>query len=132
MQGSSVLRVSLAAACAIMFAGCGSGVRQAPPPVVVAVKGTVTYKAKPVPGALVTLRHPDSDKSAFGIADAKGQFSLATNDTDGIYPGTYRVTVTRPDGRLVIPRKYAAVETSNLELTVAAGEPQQFPIVLQD
>ena len=98
----------------------------------VTVTGKVTYKGKPVPGALVTLKDQVPDHSAFGITDAQGRFKLGTNDTEGMYPGTYQATVTSPSGKPGVPQKYGSVETSNLEFVAQAGEPQEFPIELRD
>jgi hypothetical protein len=100
--------------------------------VVVTVTGKVTYRGKPVPGALVTLRDQVPDHAAFGITDAQGRFKLGTNDTEGIYPGSYQVTVTSPTGKPVLPQKCGSVETSSLEFVAKVGEAQEFPIELQD
>ena len=125
-------RVIFAAACVLSLAGCSKGLKQAEPPVVVSVQGTVTYKAKPVPGATVIFRNDNPEHSAFGVADAQGRFTSMTNDTTGMFPGKYRATVTQPHRPKSIPKKYDSIETADLELTVVAGEPVEFPIALSD
>ena len=127
----------LALAAAFFFVGCGAnGQRTAP------VSGTVTYKGKSLPGAIVSFAPEDpSGRIAMGIADSSGQFKLGTLSTDdGAIVGKYKVTVIArgPDrpakpgegsgmpgetvpGDPLIPAKYFSPESSGLVQEVKSG-----------
>ena len=65
-------------------------------PAVVPVTGKITYKGKPVSGALVNFSSEKSPRSANGMTDSDGRFSLTTfNTDDGAIPGEYQVSVTK-------------------------------------
>lgn len=133
-----------------VLAGCGGGGKARPP--MGKVKGTVTYKSKPVSDASVTFIMDGAPRSASGKTDADGHFRLTTYDTnDGAFVGTHKVTVVKitsvggskppeamkpedlakmsMDGTLQkklkvegIPPKYADVKTTPLQFTIEAGE----------
>ena len=84
----------------ITIAGCGAS-----NPDTTVVTGTVTYDGEPLEGAAVSLT-PDTAsastgaKSAIGVTDAQGAFTLRTSFPDGEYKdgavgGTYTVRVSK-------------------------------------
>jgi hypothetical protein len=74
--------------------GCGGDATKRPP--MAKVKGTVTYKGAPVADATVTFNMEGTPRSAGGVTNADGKFSLTTYDTnDGAFLGTHKVTVTK-------------------------------------
>lgn len=99
--------------------------------------GSISFRGQPVPGAVVTLHPREADSQGAPVPRANvgrdGKFDVSTYDGgDGAPQGDYVVTIVwfRPvlkDGDLragpnVIPRKYARPETSDLRVTIAAGE----------
>jgi hypothetical protein len=126
------VRPVLVTGCAMLVVSCGRPTRTEAPKVI-SVQGKVTYSGKPVPGAVVTFLHSrDHEKSAFAIADGQGSYSSMTNDFAGMFPGEYRVTVTKPDGVPRLPAKYKVADTSPLQLIVKPDEPQQYHLTLED
>ena len=114
----------------------------------VPVSGTVTQNGQPLEGAAVTFVPTDGGRSASGMTDASGKFSLTTLDPgDGALPGSYQVTITKketvgkeytqeeanayyaehqtqppaPEIKNVLDEKYAQPETSGLTAEVAEG-----------
>ena len=84
---SLLLRSTAVAAVALCLAGCGGGSRTVP------VRGTVTFKGKPVPNGTVTFI-PDSGPHATGEIGPDGSYTLTTYKTgDGAVPGSYKVVV---------------------------------------
>ncbi|HBE66626.1 MAG TPA: hypothetical protein DDW52_00625 [Planctomycetaceae bacterium] len=80
------------ALCALV--GCDSAPDNPP---TTPVTGTVTYKKKPVEGALVVLvaQTPDA-QGAVGTTDADGNYAVSTfADGDGAVAGTYKVKVSK-------------------------------------
>ena len=120
------------AGCLCYCAGCGpTPPQQTAPPV--QVRGKVTYQGKPVPGAQLTFHREfdDEREGAFAVTDARGEFHGATNDTTGILPGEYHVTVFHP--RMNLPNRYADVESSPLKLTIIGEQSElEFPVELAD
>jgi hypothetical protein len=108
----------------------------------VPAKGTLTFNGKPIAGASVTFNPVGQTRSASGITDAQGNFSMMTLvPNDGVYPGEYIVTVDKTeyrgemheeldketkkrivhDTREVIehlPLKYAEANTTDLKVTI--------------
>ena len=122
--------VWMAACCFSLLCGCGtSGPGEVPK--FVQVTGAVQYCGRPLPEALLTF-HPDGGgEAAFAIADARGRFSAATNDLNGILPGEYRVTVTHP--KMLLPAKYIDEKSSPLVVIAFEDEAEHnFPINLTD
>ena len=76
----------------LSLSGCGK-------PTPVAVGGRVTLDGKPLAGVRVVFLpdtssyDPDRHGSGVGITDADGKFTLkSSNGSDGIWPGSYKVT----------------------------------------
>ena len=86
--------LALAVSLTVLFsAGCSDA------KVMVAVKGSVVTKGKPVAGALVMF-HPQSDptgQTASGVTSDDGTFTISSGVEQGIALGTYGVTITWPD-----------------------------------
>ncbi|GAA4438367.1 carboxypeptidase-like regulatory domain-containing protein [Bremerella cremea] len=134
--------------CGIGFAtllGCsrGSGLATYP------VTGEVTMDGEVVEGATVTLvPSSEAGRSASGITDAEGKFSVMTYVSPGVQPegampGDYSVTIRKLEVRKVeeggtpqeaqaafrklgppkdlLPKKYASPNTSDLKVTVNDG-----------
>jgi hypothetical protein len=122
--------------------GCGKGGNRIP---VHPVIGTIKFQGKPIVGAFVSL-HP---KTALeGIPGPRatvapdGSFAVSTYDGgDGAPQGEYVLTVQwyKPvrqgndlvGGPNVLPSKYASPRTSDVRITVAAGENRLKPIQLR-
>ena len=99
-------------------------------------KGKITFKGQPIPGAMVTL-HPktavtDVPKPRASVGK-DGEFTFTTfSGKDGAPEGEYTVTVVwyKPirkgadvqAGPNVIPKKYTAPQTSDLQVRIAAGQ----------
>lgn len=96
---------------------------------VIPVVGTLTYQGRPVAGAQIALHRDDMPEPAFAFTNARGKFTCMTNDTNGVYPGEYRVTVLRRRGG--IPERYADAKTSPLTITVEKPS-HELAIVLDD
>jgi hypothetical protein len=59
------------------------------------VNGVVTVDGKPVEGATVTFISEKGDQSFSGSTNANGEFSLASGQQLGAYPGNYKVLVVK-------------------------------------
>jgi hypothetical protein len=110
----------------------------------VPAKGVLKFNGQPVAGAAVTFNPVGQTRSASGLTDAGGNFTMMTlNPGDGVSPGEYVVTVTKieyrgemreertagsretivHDSREMIehlPSKYAAADTTDLKITIPA------------
>jgi hypothetical protein len=104
------------------------------------VTGTVTYKNKPVIGGTITfVPQSGPGNPGIGYIQPDGAYSLTTYDRDdGAVLGKHKVTIEvfpgQPGGppdalpgtesRLPspIPKKYASVDTSPLEVEVKQGD----------
>jgi hypothetical protein len=105
----------------------------------VKAEGILLFKGKPLPGFLVSLHPADGKRTASGLTDAEGRFSLGTNAVaDGAIAGSHRVSVVwqppeddglgstvddprkLPKAPIQLPPKFASPETS--ELTVSVPE----------
>lgn len=94
------------------------------------VHGTLIYKASPVEGAFLTFYSEDSDEAGFCWSDSQGRFAVMTNDTAGILPGEYLVTVSHPNSG--VPEKYADPERTPLWITVEEGQEHDLSITLEN
>jgi hypothetical protein len=149
-------RVTILVATCLIFAttiGCGNKSHLSVAP----VHGSVTYKGRGVPGALVIFFPVDETADVvkklrpFGSADADGKFELKTYSTgDGAPPGKYRVSIvagpvgtgnnpprgdangSKTAGALPpdLIKKYGNVDTSGLQVTVENGENNLAPFTL--
>jgi hypothetical protein len=90
MRAFSSCRVGVCLLALVVGAGCGGKGRLHP------VEGVVTLNGTPVEGATVMFV-PEGDKGehAHGLTDAAGHFTLKTNNQNGVYPGKYKVLVSK-------------------------------------
>ena len=129
----------------VFLTGCGSdnGHRRPTAPVTV----TVTYKGKPVDGALVQFISVSDPQPSVGKTDGSGNCSLVTYEpNDGAIIGTNSVTITKnsmdtknakhvnpedadlvgvtppPILKSLIPKKYSSPTTSGLQADVVKGK----------
>ena len=142
MRRPSMLRlgialVSLAALAGVM--GCGDR-----GPKLASVRGTVTYKGKPVPNGTVTFI-PASGQHATGEIRPDGSYTLTSfRPGDGAIPGTYKVVVVAiqdmtgrlPEDRTplpppIVPNKYTSIATTDISVEVKEGE-NQIDLPLRD
>ena len=95
----------------------------------VPVEGVVLLDGKPLPGGIVQFQ-PASGQPATGEIAPDGSFSLSRHaPSDGVLPGTYRVSVLAYDPQasrqseenLIVPLKYTRFGTSGIEFTVFPG-----------
>lgn len=144
----------------VAMSGCGSGDDGGPHRVRVDV--TVTHNGSPVEAAHVTFVPNGEGQAAYGITDGKGVARLSTRgENDGAIPGDYRVMVrkteTETEGpemevasddpgampanaaslgpavtRNLLPEKYSAIGTTDLEATVADEGKNEFTFDLKD
>lgn len=112
-------RTATAALLVAALAGCSGSIDDNPPDVF-SVSGTITYRGEPIAEALLTFWPGDESEPAFALADQSGKFRCLTNDTDGIAPGAYAVTVSKPDGG--IPGQYTKRETTPLSVEIDSEE----------
>jgi hypothetical protein len=135
--------------------GCAKKPRLAVAP----VRGTVTYKGRGVPNAVVIFFPVDETAEIvkklrpFAYADDQGNFEIKTYvNGDGAPPGKYRVSVVavssapttshdaspanQGERKMVVAippevtKKYGNVETSGLQVTVESGENNLAPFTL--
>jgi hypothetical protein len=143
-------RLASTAALFAALAICGCGGEKS---MTSAVRGTVTYKGKPVVGATISFQPVKIDaglpnRTAQGSTDAAGHYSLSTIKVDdGAVPGEYAVVVFTPAGPEPIdgftkpaaasagnnlPAIYADAQRTPLKVTVTAGGWQQMDFELKD
>ncbi len=121
----------------LLFPGCSRG------PQMVPVTGVVLLDGKPVEGAAVLFSPEAGGRPADGVTDKDGKFSLQTfKSGDGAVLGKYKVAVVgmrmtgiqpTADGLSgevdtskvreiwFVPKKYAATDTSGIEVDVKRG-----------
>lgn len=94
---SSCLQGQLACWLLLICAGCsGDGLEPVYP-----VSGTITFKGKPVEGAIVAFTPNTTGQAASGTTDASGVYKLTTRSSgDGALVGKYSVTVAKYDQKL--------------------------------
>lgn len=96
----------------VFLVGCGdSG------PKLYKIKGTLTYKGKPVPYVLLTFT-PDDEKTkapATSGTDKNGKFEMKIGSEPGVFPGPHKVTCMDPQsimgGKSSTDPDYIAVTT---------------------
>ncbi|MDA1039553.1 MAG: carboxypeptidase-like regulatory domain-containing protein [Planctomycetota bacterium] len=125
----------LVAAVILLPAGCGRpGAAPTAP-----VGGTLSAAGTPIAGVNVTFT-PADGRSATGITDAEGRFTLSTFATgDGAVPGRHRVTLSVSTADVPMPgtpeaasykpqpapfaKKYGGLDSTDLEVDIpAAGD----------
>jgi hypothetical protein len=127
----------------MLNSGCGGGERQ---PDRYPVRGSVVFKGKPTPHAIVCFIPADSDSDiepAAGVVDDDGNFELRSRKHfPGAQPGDYLVTVSwqipknphsndDPEyGPELLPKKYSETKTSGLKATIEASDNELSPFEL--
>jgi hypothetical protein len=133
---TSVL-VALGAFVGVLVGGCGGGD-------VGEVSGKVTLGGQPLTEGVVVFENAAAGISVNATLGPDGTYTAKTYDRNGLPPGTYQVAV-KPvsigDGetplasdpsqapgaaKSAIPEKYHSTKTSELSVTVAAGENPPF------
>ncbi|MCC9605742.1 carboxypeptidase-like regulatory domain-containing protein [Blastopirellula sp. JC732] len=130
-----------AAMAALVISGCGSKMM----PGGVEAKGVVLLDGTPLEGATVIFSPIGDGRSANGMTDAEGAFSLGTIEpSDGILPGEYQVAIIKsivdesrstvdpmavqektgqfppsPPNINIVPRKFANPQKSGLKANVS-------------
>ncbi len=137
----------------LCLAGCGSDEDEwtAKRPKVYPAGGVVTWNGAPVEGADVQYVSQSLDLGALGTTDANGKYQLTTyKDKDGAAEGKHKVMVTKrvheqkptrfntpeePSFVLVprdlLPKKYATVGTTDIEVTISTTGPNEETIELK-
>lgn len=128
------------------LAGCGGGTEQLP---VVPASGTVKLGALPLDGATLVFAPQDGKHVGTALSGAGGAFAVSMNNQTGALPGTYKVIVTKtvvtppkldPSGheetpetsKLLTPKKYSALETTDLQVTIPAEGASNLELVLEN
>ncbi len=108
-------KIALAAVLAGACWGCGPA-GSGRPPDLIPVKGTVSYKGKPLTKGTIKFEPDGYGRPARGQLQADGSFVLTTaKDGDGVVPGEHRVTITSLEKGLSKDRslnKYASPNTT--------------------
>jgi hypothetical protein len=117
---------SLAVMALMVCLGCGRSDRSG-------VSGTlVRQDGSPLASARVVARSNDTGATAYGATDNNGHFKIG----DGLAPGDYDVFIAEdlgdPDNRRKpsIASKYGDSATSNIKISVKAGEATQLDLKL--
>ncbi len=99
----------------------------------VPVKGTVTYKGKPLSKGVVTFEPRSTGRTATGEISPDGTYEMTTlKKGDGAALGKHRVSVsgTGPTAKTeLVPKKYAEATTSKVEVEVTKDK-TDYPIDL--
>ena len=142
-RAGRLIGVAVLAAVILPVVGCGQGSKSQV--AVHPVQGAIQFRGLPMEGAFVSL-HPKSATNGVPTPRATvakdGTFTVSTYEgNDGAPEGDYVVTVQwyRPirvgndlvGGPNVLPAKYASVQTSDVQIRVAAAENRLQPIQLR-
>jgi hypothetical protein len=137
-----LFRFAAVAALLLPAIGCGRSNNHV---AVHPVQGAIQFRGQPVAGAFVSLT-PKNPTEGVPVPRATvgtdGSFIVTTYDgNDGAPEGEYVLTVqwykpVRQDNEIVggpnvLPLKYASAKTSDLRITVAAGENRLNPIQIR-
>jgi len=97
------LAASILVTVGIVLAGCSNSSK----PPTYPVTGTVTWRGKPLAGAVITFVPTAADgEAASAISDSEGKYALTTWEAgDGARPGQYRVKLSKQDRATVDPSK---------------------------
>ena len=102
----SILAFSTLCCCGLLGCGGGGSTLEGTVP----VSGIVTQSGAPLEGAAVTFAPTGAGRSASGLTDATGKFTLTTLDPgDGAMPGDYQVTITKKE---MVGREYTEEEAN--------------------
>lgn len=121
-----ILRLTAFAAVVVLL-GCGGGGKYKLAP----VKGSVTYKGKPVPNGTVSFIPEGGGPTATGELQKDGTFVLKTEKSNGAVLGSHTVVIaamqdmgeTLPEARNplpppIVPEKYTNPATTDLKAKV--------------
>lgn len=129
---TNILKVGGAIVVCLNLWACGGGERL---PVVTA-RGKITLGGDPLAGATLVFAPQDGSKHVgTALSGAGGEFEIQMNNQRGALPGRYKVIVTKfiyteprlepgehvetpGESRLLTPKKYSLLETTDLEVTV--------------
>lgn len=115
----------------LMLSGCGDAKLES------TVAGTVTLDGEFIgPGIIQFFPVGGGHNPATGTIDVDGRYQMKTNNTIGLLPGEYQVTVAiydQPDvapgeraapgsAPLRIPQKYISAKTTDLKFSVTSGK----------
>lgn len=136
-----------------VLVGCGGYSQQAHLEKVVPAAGVLTFQGKPLEHYQVVCRPTDGRRTAIGVTDASGRFTLGTNKPgDGAPAGNHKVAVVwvgppiqsqpgqetiiddpskLPKPKFIVPAKYGNPETSGLTLEVPAKGASELKIDLK-
>jgi hypothetical protein len=138
-SGFSIFRVFVALAVAAIAAGAGYFIllQESGPPELVAFRGKVSYKRKPLTGGGI-FTQPSDPNLVGGVAvlESDGSFSLMTNGVPGAYVGTHKLAVSvmsngSPPAPL-IPAAYTEIRSTPLVIEVStdpAANSAEFTII---
>jgi hypothetical protein len=131
-----VAALGLGAAVVALPGGC----KKSSPPEPATVRGSVTFRGRPLAGGLVVFS-PDPDrggsgKPARGDIDPDGRFELRLGDTSTIPPGWYRVAIAPAADasafdRAVFPPQLARPDLSGVVREVKAGQANVFDFAVE-
>ncbi len=106
--------------------GCGSS--SGTLPLLIAVKGKVTYKGQPVAKGVIQFEPDGYGRKARGQLQSDGTFELTTlKPGDGVVAGEHRISLSELDKSLAKDRalrKYASPNTSHLTAEVSQEKNQ--------
>ncbi len=120
--------------CLAACCGCGAeGSGPAAP--LIPVKGTVTYRVKPVTKGLVKFTPDGYGRAARGELQSDGTFVLTTlKEGDGVVAGHHQISISGTGShpaKELVPKKYTQRTTSKLTAEVDA-EHNEFQFDLKD
>jgi hypothetical protein len=130
---NGLMRVLVPCVAATLVGLSGGCATDDPHPATVPVEGKVTYQGQPVPKGTITFQ-PDGGRPGVGEIQPDGTYRLSTfGDKDGAVPGTHKVMILANTGdptkmpstpgyvtpKDLIPKKYADIKTSGLEVPVS-------------
>lgn len=141
LQSSLLAHLFTLAFIALAIIGCSRG------PEIVPVSGKVLYNGEPLKYGGVMFQ-PEAGQPARGVIQPDGTFVLTTESKgDGATVGRNRVRVTCYEaqdpsaaasegeaalGKLLIPKKYTDIDTSEIEIEVPRGGKNDVVIELTD
>ncbi len=91
------------------------------------VSGRVTLNGRPVANANIRFHGQNLGLIGNAKTDQAGNYHVRSNNTPGLVPGTYRITIASQkaqgnNGRLSIPEKFAQPQTTQLTVNVVEGK----------